>query len=166
MEAERVAVETPIGTLDLVVGTKGLRVLSFRAGWDGEDRGLVTAAKPPLTPRTKEIVSLIEAYFVGNREALDRIPADPEGTPFQLRVFKALRKVRSGRTVSYAELAERVGSPTAVRAVALCNARNPVALVIPCHRVIGSNGSLTGYGGGLNRKRWLLEHEGALLPTS
>ncbi len=165
MEVERIAIETPIGMLDLVSGAEGLQVLSFRNGWDGTGRRRVLATKQTLTPRAKEIVSVIEAYFAGDLEALDRIAVDPEGTPFQLRVWKALRRVRSGRTVSYGALAKRIGSPSAVRAVALCNARNPVALVIPCHRVIGADGSLTGYGGGLNRKRWLLEHEGALLRT-
>jgi len=164
METERVAVESPIGTLDLVIGPKGVQVLSFRDEWNGAARHGVRVLKPPTTPRSKEIVTQIEAYFAGERDALDRIPVDPEGTEFQLRVWHALRKVRRGATVSYAELARRIGSPSAVRAVALCNARNPVALAIPCHRVIGSDGSLTGYGGGLDRKRWLLEHEGALLP--
>ena len=165
MEVEHVAVETPIGTLDLVIGPKGVQVLSFPHEWSGAARDGVSVVKRPTTPRSKEIVAHLKAYFSGDRDALERIPVDPEGTEFQLRVWNALRKVRRGGTVSYAELAKRAGSPSAVRAVALCNARNPVALAIPCHRVIGSDGSLTGYGGGLDRKRWLLEHEGALLPS-
>jgi len=165
MEDERIALETPIGTLDLVMGPRGVRILSFRGKWDGTVRDGVAVPVGRLTPEARKVVSEIEAYFAGDLKALDRIAVDPEGTEFQLRVWKVLRGVRSGRTVSYAELAKRAGNPAAVRAVALCNARNPVALAIPCHRVIGSDGSLTGYGGGLERKRWLLEHEGALLPS-
>ena len=165
MEVESVTVETPIGILDLVIGPKGVQVLSFRDEWNGAARHGVRVLKRPTTPASREIVAQVEAYFGGDRDALDRIPVDPEGTEFQLRVWKTLRKVPRGGTVSYAELARRVGNPSAVGAVALCNARNPVALAIPCHRVIGTDGSLTGYGGGLDRKRWLLEHEGALLPS-
>lgn len=165
MDGERIALETPVGTLDVVVGEKGLRVLSFRdEAWDRVPRRRV-ATKGTLTSKASVIVAALDAYFAGETEAIDRIPVDPEGTPFQLRVWKALRKVPTGCTISYSKLAEKVGSPSAVRAVALCNARNPIALVVPCHRVIGKDGSLTGYGGGLDRKRWLLEHEGALLPT-
>ena len=85
------------------------------------------------------------------------------GTPFQKRVWEALRTVPAGKTASYAELAVRVGSPAAVRAVGAANGANPVAIVVPCHRIIGSNGTLTGYGGGLERKTWLLRHEGGRL---
>ena len=83
------------------------------------------------------------------------------GTPFQKTVWKTLRKIECGHTISYAELARRIGRPSAVRAVGLANGQNPVSVVVPCHRVIGSDGRLTGYGGGLPRKKWLLEHEGA-----
>lgn len=164
MEGERITLESPVGVLDLVVGPKGLRGLEFREAWNGNPRRKL-AAKGAVSAQAKGIVASLTRYFAGDATALDGIPVDPEGTEFQLRVWKALRKIPSGRTMSYAELARRIGSPKAVRAVALCNARNPIALVVPCHRVIGSDGSLTGYGGGLDRKRWLLEHEGALLPT-
>ena len=87
------------------------------------------------------------------------LPVQTAGTPFQREVWQALRKILCGATVSYAQLAERIGRSTAVRAVGLANGSNPVGIVVPCHRVIGSNGSLTGYGGGIERKRWLLEHE-------
>jgi methylated-DNA-[protein]-cysteine S-methyltransferase len=92
---------------------------------------------------------------------IDKLPVKTAGTPFQRSVWKALRKIECGRTISYAELARRIGKPRAVRAVGLANGQNPVSVVVPCPRVIGSNGSLTGYGGGLPRKKWLLEHEGA-----
>jgi methylated-DNA-[protein]-cysteine S-methyltransferase len=85
------------------------------------------------------------------------------GTPFQQRVWAALQTIRAGKTASYSEIAERIGAPTAVRAVGAANGANPVAIVVPCHRIIGSKGALTGYGGGLKRKEWLLRHEGQRL---
>jgi methylated-DNA-[protein]-cysteine S-methyltransferase len=105
----------------------------------------------------------LEAYFQGDLQALERIPVDPGGTPFQQEVWSALQRIAVGRTLSYTELAQRVGRPTASRAVATANAQNPIAVVIPCHRVIHAGGSISGYGGGVERKRWLLRHEGALL---
>jgi methylated-DNA-[protein]-cysteine S-methyltransferase len=107
--------------------------------------------------------SCLRAYFDGALHALDEVRVDCGGTPFQARVWAALRQIPTGATISYGELARRIGNPTAVRAVGLANGSNPVPLVVPCHRVIGSGGSLTGYGGGLDRKSWLLEHEGVLL---
>ena len=105
----------------------------------------------------------LRSYFAGDIEALETIPVAPPGSPFQQEVWKELRSIGPGRTISYGDLAKRVGRPDASRAVGLANAKNPVALVIPCHRVIGSNGKLTGYAYGLDAKRWLLRHEGALL---
>ena len=101
------------------------------------------------------------AYFGGDARALDGLSWRASGTPFQLKVWEALCTIPTGETLSYAGLAERIGRPTAVRAVGLANGANPISLVVPCHRVIGTDGSLTGYGGGLPRKRWLLAHEGA-----
>jgi methylated-DNA-[protein]-cysteine S-methyltransferase len=86
------------------------------------------------------------------------------GTPFQKNVWQALRRIPAGTTISYAELAKRIGEPAAVRAVGTANGANPVAVIVPCHRVIGSNGRLIGYGGGLDRKQWLLQHEGVVSP--
>ena len=91
------------------------------------------------------------------------LPLAPVGTPFQQRVWTALLNIPHGVTISYGELATRLGDPKASRAVGLANGRNPISIIIPCHRVIGANGNLTGYGGGLDRKEWLLRHEGALL---
>jgi methylated-DNA-[protein]-cysteine S-methyltransferase len=108
-------------------------------------------------------VSVLSRYFDGDLNSLDEIEVELHGTAFQQRVWMALRGVTAGTTTSYAKLADRVGSPSAVRAVGAANGANPVAIVLPCHRIIGSNGSLTGYGGGLDRKRWLLQHEGARL---
>ncbi|HEX2412118.1 MAG TPA: methylated-DNA--[protein]-cysteine S-methyltransferase [Solirubrobacteraceae bacterium] len=100
----------------------------------------------------------LDAYFAGELETFD-LDLDPHGTPFQRRVWDALLEIPFGETISYSEVARRLGDPRLVRAVGLANGRNPISIVIPCHRVIGADGSLVGYGGGLDRKRWLLEHE-------
>ena len=100
----------------------------------------------------------LDGYFAGELEAFD-LPLAPGGTPFQLRVWDELRRIPFGETVSYLQLARRLGDARLARAVGLANGRNPLSIVIPCHRVIGADGSLVGYGGGLERKRWLLEHE-------
>lgn len=105
------------------------------------------------------LTDVMASYFAGDIEVIDSLPVKTGGTPFQREVWRALRQIQWGTTVSYAELAERIHRPAAVRAVGLANGSNPVGVVIPCHRVIGSDGSLTGYGGGIERKRWLLEHE-------
>lgn len=105
-----------------------------------------------------EVIRQLDEYFAGTRTDFD-LPLAPAGTPFQLRVWKALCDIPFGETRSYGAMAQRLGSPGASRAVGLANGRNPIPVIIPCHRVIGSNGSLTGYGGGLDRKRWLLQHE-------
>lgn len=106
------------------------------------------------------LTKALKSYFAGELRAIDTLPVKTAGTPFQRDVWRALRGIHCGSTVSYAKLAERIGRPTAVRAVGLANGSNPIGVVIPCHRVIGANGLLTGYGGGIERKRWLLEHEG------
>lgn len=103
----------------------------------------------------------LRAYFGGDLDALEDIAADPQGSEFQRTVWRELRRIPVGHTVSYGELARRLGRPGASRAVGMANSRNPVGIVIPCHRVIGANGTLTGYAGGVERKRWLLEHERA-----
>jgi methylated-DNA-[protein]-cysteine S-methyltransferase len=100
-------------------------------------------------------------YFAGDLAALDRVPVATVGTAFQRKVWAALRTIPAGETRSYGQLAAEIGEPKAMRAVGLANGQNPIAIVIPCHRVIGADGSLTGFGGGLPRKRWLLGHEGA-----
>jgi O-6-methylguanine DNA methyltransferase len=108
-------------------------------------------------PRT--VVRALDAYFDGDLRALDDLPVATDGTPFQRKVWHALRKIPAGETCSYGQLAAAIGRPTASRAVGAANGLNPVGIVVPCHRVIGANGKLTGYGGGLPRKQWLLEHE-------
>jgi methylated-DNA-[protein]-cysteine S-methyltransferase len=108
----------------------------------------------------EEAVAQLRAYFAGELTEFD-LPLAMHGTEFQRRVWTGLREIPFGETISYGELAARVGSPGASRAVGLANGRNPIAIIVPCHRVIGADGSLTGYGGGLDRKVWLLEHEAA-----
>ena len=105
----------------------------------------------------------IRAYFEGDFEAIEKVPTDGGGTEFQRRVWAELKLIPCGVTVSYGDIARRLGDPQATRAVGLANGRNPVAIVVPCHRVIGADGSLTGYGGGIERKKWLLAHEGVLI---
>jgi len=107
----------------------------------------------------------IKRYFAGELASIDALPVQTAGTPFQREVWRALREIPHGSTVSYGKLAEQIGRPNAVRAVGLANGSNPIGVVVPCHRVIGSNGSLTGYGGGIERKRWLLEHENKHRPA-
>lgn len=102
---------------------------------------------------------IIKRYFSGDLSALDALPVETAGTPFQCEVWRALREIPCGESISYARLAERIGRPKAVRAVGFANGSNPIAIIVPCHRVVGANGSLTGYGGGIERKRWLLQHE-------
>jgi len=156
---------TPIGELILVADGEG-RLCSV--GWtDHEDR-LVRAldhawgAGGYTLERRRNpggLTAAISAYFDGALESIDRLPVAPAGTPFQQRVWKALRAIPCGATLSYSELARRIGRPAAVRAVGHANGANPVGVVVPCHRLVGKDGSLTGYGGGIFRKRWLLAHE-------
>jgi methylated-DNA-[protein]-cysteine S-methyltransferase len=101
----------------------------------------------------------LEAYFAGELSAFADLRTETTGTPFQRQVWAALLRIPSGQTLSYGALAAKIGRPAAVRAVGLANGANPIAIVVPCHRVIGANSMLTGYGGGLERKRWLLAHE-------
>ena len=123
------------------------------------ERVRLTWGKAPAAVRKS-----LDDYFAGRLEALDEIACQADGTEFQRGVWTALRGIPAGETLSYGELARRLGNPKAVRAVGLANGSNPIPIVIPCHRVIGSDGSLTGYGGGLERKRWLLAHEGRYSP--
>jgi methylated-DNA-[protein]-cysteine S-methyltransferase len=108
--------------------------------------------------------AVLAQYFGGDVAALDTVGVELKGTAFQVRVWKALRGIPAGTTISYQDLARRIGEPAAVRAVGAANGANPVAVIVPCHRVIGADGSLTGYGGGLQRKQWLLSHEGVASP--
>lgn len=156
---------TPIGTALLVTDEAGrLRALDFE---DFEARMMrllrLHYGEKRLDAGTapQAIKEPIDKYFSGDLQALDEMNWATAGTAFQRSVWAALTTIPPGETLSYASLAERIGKPKAVRAVGMANGSNPVAIVVPCHRVIGADGSLTGYGGGLHRKQWLLEHEGA-----
>jgi methylated-DNA-[protein]-cysteine S-methyltransferase len=163
---ERIEVTTissPVG--DLTVAAHGGRVCLVHFGTLTQKvTAMLTAWYPGAAVESADdpggAVTVLNRYFAGDLDSLDEIAVDLHGTPFQAGVWTALRTVKAGTTLSYAELAARVGAPAAVRAVGAANGANPVAVVLPCHRIIGSNGSLTGYGGGLDRKRWLLDHEG------
>lgn len=106
------------------------------------------------------------AFFAGELAAVDQVAVDPGGTPFQQEVWAALRQIPVGQTTTYSELARQLGRPDAVRAVGAANGANPISVVVPCHRVIGAGGELRGYAGGLERKRWLITHEGAAVPAT
>lgn len=159
---------TPVGDLVLAADDEGcLHAVEFDDGDSPLERTLRLrhqACALVLEARRDPggVTSALDAYFRGELAAIDRLRARPGGTPFQQLVWDALRGIPCGTTASYSELARRIGRPAAVRAVGLANGSNPVAVVVPCHRVIGANGTLTGYGGGLERKEWLLRHEGAL----
>jgi len=157
--------ETPIGRLAIVADEDGrLRSVGFDAGHPRMDRQLRLWSgerHPSLTPASNPggLTAALRAYFAGEVTAIEGLPVAMSGTEFQQAVWRALREIPCGQTCSYGELARRIGNPAAVRAVGLANGANPVGIVVPCHRVIGSDGTLTGYGGGIERKRWLLEHE-------
>jgi methylated-DNA-[protein]-cysteine S-methyltransferase len=152
---------TPLGTAILIADESGsLRMHVWEEdGW--RERFDSRLGRVELVARRDSFghVEALERYFAGEITSLDEIPVAFDGTPFQRKVWNALRTIAGGTTLSYAALARRIGQPKAVRAVGLANGRNPIGVVVPCHRVIGSDGSLTGYGGGLARKRWLLAHE-------
>lgn len=160
--------QSPIGTVEMVIADGALELLDFRDEESDRLDRFIARRYPDGLPGeradTSGIAAAIAAYFAGDRAAIDDLPARPKGTPFQETCWAALRTIPNGTTISYRQLAERIGRPTATRAVGLANGQNPVSLVVPCHRVIGADGSLTGYGGGLPRKLWLLRHEGALPP--
>jgi methylated-DNA-[protein]-cysteine S-methyltransferase len=123
-----------------------------------------TGSTRPASKSRSNASRALEAYFDGNLNALTDLPTATNGTEFQRTVWTALRRIPPGQTISYRTLAEEIHRPTATRAVGLANGSNPISIIVPCHRVIGSNNALTGYGGGLERKRWLLAHEGVQMP--
>ena len=159
--------ESPIGPL--TAAERAGRVCLLHFGADGPEIDRMFDRWYPGEPRARQPLpateSVLRRYFDGDLAALDTVAVDLNGTEFQKEVWQALRRIPHGTTISYAELARRVGAVSAVRAVGSANGANPVAVIVPCHRVIGSNGSLTGYGGGLERKKWLLEHEGCQQPS-
>ena len=162
---ETTEIQTPIGGFILVAHDRRVCAFSFADRWERVQRWVQRRFPGAEFRRTAlpEFVQPLEQYFAGDMSALARIAVDPGGTAFQHLVWTALQTIPPGQTMSYGELARAIGAPAAVRAVGLANGANPIAVIIPCHRVIGANGTLVGYGGGLERKRWLLVHERAAL---
>ena len=154
MSTQYLMLATPIGTLQVVGGKSEISGIAF-------DNARPTAGAVEATPGSAvyRAVEQLHAYFTGQRDVFD-VTLAPAGTVFQKRVWTYLQTIPAAQTRSYGEIAAALGQPGAARAVGLANARNPVAIVIPCHRVIGSQGALTGYAGGIDRKIWLLRHEG------
>ncbi len=156
-------IDTPIGTLTLVASAVGLRAVL----WPDDDPARVRlgersdgAADPTLAAAAVQLAE----YFAGSRRSFD-LPLDPVGTDFQRAAWAALRQIPFGTTISYAEQAEGMGDRRKARAVGAANGRNPLSIVVPCHRVVGSTGSLTGFAGGVDTKAWLLAHERAVIAT-
>ena len=154
-------VHTPLGIVRITGDNAGVSVISCTT--DDSFSGKLSATRPngELTGPVQLAVDQLNDYFAGTRRTFD-FPMTPVGTVFQQAVWRALLTVPFGTTLSYLTLARQLGDEKAIRAVAAANGRNPLWIVVPCHRIIGSDGSLTGYAGGLWRKQWLLEHEGAL----
>lgn len=145
-------VETPVGTLQLRYGADGLHAVTLL-----RDGASDAAGKTRRCTYREAFVR----YFDGEIDALAQVPIVPIGSEFQLRVWHELRRIPPGRTLSYGQLAQRIGNPKASRAVGAANGRNPLCIVVPCHRVIAADGTLGGFSAGLEAKRWLLHHEGA-----
>ena len=157
-----ITMESPVGELRLVAGESGLRAILWGvediariASIDGED--LVEGSTPILDMAVVQL----EEYFAGTRREFD-LPLDPVGTPFQQSAWTVLRTIPYGQTISYGQQAQQLGDPNKARAVGAANGKNPLSIVVPCHRVIGSGGQLTGFAGGLEVKSWLLDHESQL----
>jgi len=159
-------IESPIGQIAVACTGSAVVALHFsdhRGEFTSDLRRRFGDWEAIYGQHAADVAARLRLYFVGEIGALNEVAVDPWGTPFQRRVWAQLRMIQPGRTASYGEIATTLGTPTATRAVGAANGANPIGIIIPCHRVIGANGTLTGYGGGLDRKRWLLHHEGALL---
>jgi methylated-DNA-[protein]-cysteine S-methyltransferase len=155
-------IDSPIGELLLVGDGESLHCLSMQ---DGRRPMRIDHRWERRDDAYGDVRRQLEEYFTGSRRSFD-VPLSLHGNEFELRVWSALREIGYGETASYGEVATRVGAPSAARAVGLANGRNPIAVIVPCHRVIGADGSLTGYGGGLERKRLLLDLEAGVLPLA
>jgi methylated-DNA-[protein]-cysteine S-methyltransferase len=150
---------SPVGELRIIAGERGLRAIL----WGADDAARVAAVDvadliEQRTPILDMAVAQLEEYFAGTRRQFD-LPLDPVGTPFQQSAWMVLRGIPYGRTISYGEQAKQLGDPKKARAVGAANGKNPLSIVVPCHRVVGSSGHLTGFAGGLDAKSWLLDHE-------
>jgi methylated-DNA-[protein]-cysteine S-methyltransferase len=163
----RSVVPTPIGPLVVVASTQGVRAVLWSIDDASRVRGAAIDSAAPSTDETsplsagavlQQAAEELEEYFEGTRRSFD-VPLDPVGTAFQQRAWAALRTIPYGETVTYGEQAERLGDRRKARAVGAANARNPISIIVPCHRVVGASGALTGFAGGLDVKAWLLDHE-------
>jgi len=163
----RASLRTPIGELLLVTDERARICAIDWSDYEARMLQLVARHQPGATlreaPGPAPLLRALDAYFGGELRVIDSLPVADIGTPFQRAVWGALRRIPVGSTFSYGQLAQALGRPAAVRAVGLANGQNPIGVVVPCHRVIGASGALTGYAGGLSRKRWLLTHEGVSL---
>lgn len=158
--------QSPIGPLTLAARGDLLVMVRFGDERDHAERFLHRQEPAAAIVEHRDpagAASSLDRYFNGDLSALDQLQVEFYGTDFQRRVWTALRTIGAGRTASYMDIATSIGVPAAVRAVGAANGANPIPIVVPCHRIIGTSGALVGYGGGLDRKRWLLEHEGVLL---
>ena len=156
---QTVTMETPVGELRLIAGERGLRAIL----WGAEDVARIASIdEAELVDGSNAVldqaVAQLEDYFAGTRREFD-LPLDPQGTPFQQSVWMVLRTIPYGCTISYGQQASQLGDPNKARAVGAANGKNPLSIVVPCHRVIGSGGQLTGFAAGLDVKSWLLDHE-------
>jgi methylated-DNA-[protein]-cysteine S-methyltransferase len=157
---------SPLGGVCVATRSGRLCALGFLEQWPVLEQALRFRFGDVETQATDDpagVVTRLRAYFAGDLAATDTIAVDLEGTEFQRKVWNKLREIPCGHTLSYRDLAAAIGAPKAVRAVGAANGANPASIVVPCHRVIGANGDLVGYGGGIERKRWLLKHERAQL---
>jgi O-6-methylguanine DNA methyltransferase len=162
----RAFVDTPVGPMMALASADALCALEFTstgrlprlearlARWYGAPS--IETGTNPVIQRT---LGWLDAYFAGTSADITDLPLDARGAEFEIQVWEALKRIPAGTTTSYGAIAKALGAPAAARAVGMANGANPIAIIVPCHRVIGSNGNLTGYGGGLNRKTWLIEHE-------
>jgi methylated-DNA-[protein]-cysteine S-methyltransferase len=170
MQLQQHRMETPLGCALLITDLQGaLRAIDFI---DYESRMLKLLRihygtfEVQSAPAPARVIDAFGDYFAGKVNALDVLHCETNGTAFQRRIWQRLRTIPAGRTTTYGELARDLGSPNAARAVGLANGANPLAIIVPCHRLIGADGSLTGYAGGLHRKQWLLNHERACVDTT
>lgn len=158
-KTKSISLKTPVGILQVEGDAQGLSKVYF----PGEKQDNHSLKEIP--DELREAVFQIQSYLKGDLKEFN-LQLNPKGSDFQQKVWKALLDIPYGKTISYLQLAKNIGNEKAVRAVAAANGKNPLSIIIPCHRVIGNDGSLTGYSGGLSRKKWLLEHENALKQTS
>lgn len=162
--SERAAthLKTPIGILQIAASDEGLVAVVFPN--ETKRNFAKTKGTEAAQRHLAKAVKALEEYFAGKRHDFSDLTLAPSGTDFQKRVWQALYKIPFGETRSYGDIARAIDNPKGVRAVGLANGKNPIPIIVPCHRVIGANGTLTGFGGGLPTKKWLLEHEGISTP--